>query len=684
MQIKITHNKGIFLKWCYYFSLLILVLLSFSWFYMTNEDAWITYRYVKNLANGYGLVANPYGVTQLGASSLVHVLILATLNKFLSIDINIASKLLSIFSTLMIAIINFFTTKKILLKQPQNNNYVYFVNIIFVMLLASSSYFLVWITQGLETTFYSMLLFALYSMIVWYVYSPNKDRKILSYVLAALLFIVTNTRPESMTIFAIVLTIQYIIYIKESKLKDELYNLLRFSFVFIALTAILLLWQYVYFGDTSTNPSYVKLALSVWHDGLNEYFFKYFQTKGFLFSAIVIISVLLTVVVTTKLILKSKEYKTGIYHFLPMMFFSVCIVFSYVSGGDYMSFYRFIMPYYPFLILLLIFTPILYFRTLKIVIALQLAILTIVIFSNLRYENIPDTKWWNINFQNPNTIDKNNAYHSATNKIKNIMQEHPNEFYAISEAGYVPYHLDFNSIDIMGLNQKEIARAHKIYSLDNVFNATRDFVLSQTPRLIVVRSGLIFDNIQNSIKCDPGLAWFFNPYIQSAFFKKYYKLIGELPNKMHINQDFPLFERKNNIPHVSYIKGQEQKNQEFLLTGFYFEKSKIWMSTLSRVMIMPNSSHKELVFKGHIPDIHQYEGNNFNLKFSFNDDSVGDKIFFEKNIKKSGFFEIRLPLNSLITKPNHFFLLTLKASKLKATNGDERDLSCIFEEVGFE
>lgn len=477
----------------------------------------------------------------------------------------------------------------------------------------------------------------------------------------------------------IVIATMYIIYIKEGKQRSDLVNLIKVFIIFTVFTCAILLWKYIYFGDIKSNPSYVKLAVSIWLNGINDYFLKYFTDKGALFSVAFFISSILLLVKMTYTLFFSRDYRFALISFLSISTFSISAIFSWISGGDYMPFYRFIIPYYPFLILILILTPVLYSKQYGKVIFFQGLVASIVIYSASYHEKVLYPRWWKVNFQNPNTALKHSGYDKAVDALSNEMKKHPNDFYALSEFGYIPYHLDYIGLDIMGLNQKEIARTHKIYSINKAVNASRDFIFSKTPYIISVSGDLFMKD--GIIKANDSLSWFFTPYLESNFFKKYYKNITEVSSKPKKEFAITMFARRHDIPHISYLN--RQVNSEFLLSGFIKKQKQTWMSPLARIMLFPTKQHKELVFKGYIPDIQSYPGNTFNIQFKFNQDSVGDKIFFEKNIKKSGIFEVRIPINPLVAKPNQFFLLTIKSSKLNSKNSDTRNLSCLFVETAF-
>ena len=67
-----------------------------QYFHLTNEDAFIGFRYTRNFAEGYGLVTNPGGTTQEGFSNLSEILIVGSLNRITNVDILYTTKIIGV------------------------------------------------------------------------------------------------------------------------------------------------------------------------------------------------------------------------------------------------------------------------------------------------------------------------------------------------------------------------------------------------------------------------------------------------------------------------------------------------------------------------------------------------------------------------------------------------------------
>ena len=158
----------------------------------TQDDAFISYRYVKNFVNGQGLVFNP-GERVEGYTNFLWIILLSIFVKF-GLDIIVVSKILGIASGCMALFIIYKIS--VLVLQAKNESEVpseaWFFPLFPSLLLASNSAFAYWSISGLETTFFVMAV-----LLSVYFYFTNERLMILSSALSTLI------RPEGVLIFAI-------------------------------------------------------------------------------------------------------------------------------------------------------------------------------------------------------------------------------------------------------------------------------------------------------------------------------------------------------------------------------------------------------------------------------------------------------------------------------------------------
>ena len=83
-------------NWLLGLSVFLLLILEWYYWYYTVDDAFISFRYVRNLLDGHGLVFNP-GERVEGYSNFLWVMVLAALGKFFP-NIPLVAKILGVVS----------------------------------------------------------------------------------------------------------------------------------------------------------------------------------------------------------------------------------------------------------------------------------------------------------------------------------------------------------------------------------------------------------------------------------------------------------------------------------------------------------------------------------------------------------------------------------------------------------
>jgi len=677
----------------------IVLIHAFSYFQETNEDAWISFKYAVNLSEGHGLVSNRGGVPQEGYSNFILVLLLALFKKIFGFDVVFISKAIGITSILGAISINYFILKLFFhkisnaLKGEDNLSYFYrykelyfhFINIGLILGIAFSNYFNLWAIQGLETILYS---FVVGSVLCALIYALIEKKPHYLYLATVLSFVSMNTRPEGIMNFFLVIGLCLIYFILEKKIDPIVTRSLIISILlYSSMVAALFIFKYLYFGDIIANPTHIKLALSVWSLRW-PYILQYFSNKGFLFSFTILLSLLLSVIYGLQVVFKKTIAGfvdpyfiiIGIAVFIFSQFF-----YAWYSGGDYMPHSRFIVTHYPLFILLsylvLIYSIALFkMDQLGIVVLFLIAL----IFCQSAYgEPVTDKKWWQIGFVSPLSVQNDTVYGRTVSKVKKIMEKHENDYYATSEFGYIPYHLiNLKGLDMMGLNQKEVARNYKIYPLNEAFYASRDYILSKKPFIIFVGS-FFYDKKQKEMVFYPGVAWFFKQYYESEYFLKNYE--GNIPIDGCIVNSFTFLKWNNRYRSANKIYWNDLTNRDKLMYGFHVKEGKVWIGPLARVLIKPKKGDKNIILEGKLPPSKYDENRSLILELRSNEKAVGDLLIGRIIIDNSDDFKAKFLLPENILKENEDILLTLTAKQRISDENDQetRSASYIFKSIYF-
>jgi arabinofuranosyltransferase len=295
------------------------------WFFRTFfiDDAFITFRYVRQFVAGNGLVYN-IGERVEGYSNFLWVMLLALPHAFgaeLITTARVLSTALSIGSLLL--------TYSLARSAPYP--------VLAPIMLAAASPFGAWTMGGLETSLFAFLVTA---SVATFVYEEERGRGAASGVLFGLLAL---ARPEGMIFFALAAGFRawQLFSIGRARLaKIDSRDWLRLA-GFIALFVPHFLWRLSYYGYPLPNTVYAK-SMGLHPRALIEgvyYLFDGLTTLG---------GPLLLLLPVGILLLQAKDFR---YRFI-----SVCcgtyLLFNVISGGDWMPMHRFWVHILPLLIVL--------------------------------------------------------------------------------------------------------------------------------------------------------------------------------------------------------------------------------------------------------------------------------------------------------------------------------------------
>lgn len=458
------------------FLLISFVVVALNTWNFKFDDAFISYRYSKHLALGYGLRWNIAEPPTEGYTNFFLVLCLAPLVK-LGFDPLTATRLLSYFAVAGTFILIFnFGRRHFPFSSP-------------VPWVAASLILMVPETKencltGLETSVYSYLL--LLTFITGYeaILEPQNPKNILSFSLFS--FATFLTRPEGILLYPLV----FVFYFFETrKSKQELQNLFRSVLILVALSIVYFGWKYWYFGSLLPNSFYVKAAERTWFRPLGYISVRtYIQQRSHYFLMLLAIAGLLSSFLLTDNSLKSCRRLialclafTGIY----FLFFLRVDTLMDISG-------RFLYPVTGILVISTLPMLANCFRELPesigksgLFILLILLGLCCIIQGRQSLDvmalgrNLLRVKSGNANLE---LMYKENEVAKKLSKFENIRQTR----IAFGDSGVIPYYTDSVWLDTVGLNDPFIARQRNLEKL-------AEYVFSWNPDLIILpgfRNGL--------------------------------------------------------------------------------------------------------------------------------------------------------------------------------------------------
>jgi arabinofuranosyltransferase len=286
------------------------------------DDAFISFRYAKNLAQGNGLVFN-VGERVEGYSNFLWVLLLSLLVK-LGLNVVVLSKGLAVlFSLFTILLLLRFSR----LLNPKDDIFNYLA----ALLLACCGAYAAWSTGGLETSFFTFLLTSGSFFLVWGIIKKR------GFVVSGIVFaLLCMTRLDGL-IFAGV-SFAFLLYLSIVKRRIELRKVWMACLCFLLPFLSYFIWRWSYYGKLLPNTFYIKLGdNSLYHQGL-IYLFD-FLNRFWIWLMVVPLFFL------GRALKHNKNLKPVAFYFSSMILV-FCLYVIYV-GGDFMDMFRFLVPILP-------------------------------------------------------------------------------------------------------------------------------------------------------------------------------------------------------------------------------------------------------------------------------------------------------------------------------------------------
>ncbi|MFW9904328.1 MAG: hypothetical protein ACFFFH_08360 [Candidatus Thorarchaeota archaeon] len=256
-------------------SLLIFLLNSFNLLFFTVDDAFISYRYADNLANGYGFSWNYDNKPMFGFSNYLLV-ILEAFGIILGFKPLLFSKFIGILCGLSCILLIGYLVRELM----DGKFSFYFLPSLNWTLLASS-----WAhsVSGMETIIFTFLCTLCAYLYILYI---KQDRSLFLGILTFFLVQAILCRYEGAFIYIGIIVHQLLLLLVSKQFNFRMIKkkiLLSLPGFFII---ILLIWNYLYFGQILPNPFFLKssLSLSSLIKNIQEIFFNFLSFYlGYLF-----------------------------------------------------------------------------------------------------------------------------------------------------------------------------------------------------------------------------------------------------------------------------------------------------------------------------------------------------------------------------------------------------------------
>jgi len=444
----------------------------------TSDDAFISYRYAENWSAGKGLVFNAGEKTE-GFSNFLWVLILALFNR-LGFPSLVVSKALSFAASLILVVLMF--------KKAEAWGRSRFASAAPALSLAFSASLAYFSMSGLETVFYACLLFLAVFLHERYEVKPSPGTFSALY---GILLAASLTRPEGIMFFGLSAA-HHIVEKIVSKKGISLGKMLTAWAGAAAVVSVFLVLRYNYYSAWLPNTFYAK-PKGTFAEGTGSALLSNIANSFFVGAFLL---VLLIPALSRISFLKKNSY--------PLLFVAGQIVFmSY--AGDWMALGRFFFPVLPIVLDL----------DFKFLGSLETSARSP---SRARFmKSLP--AWLSLVFAVSNLFQTAAARRNVdlypflvmeSSALKECGKYLKREFpagtlIATRRQGAVPYYSGMDSVDILGLTDRDIALNIYLSGGDSSSDSLNaDYILSREPGVIVLFSSTVRDGGMLYDKNEPG------------------------------------------------------------------------------------------------------------------------------------------------------------------------------------
>lgn len=432
------------------------------------DDAFISYRYARNLANGDGITWNPNEAPVEGYTNFLLVLILAPFIKF-GADPLLVTRILSIIAAIGMCILLYNLSGKNYRLLPEVS---FLIVVSFLLFTNTDSLCII----GLETVLYTAAIFLSFAVASKYFENRNPAY---GYFFGLACFITFLLRPEVVFLWVSFFLIAGMENRQKGEKISQLINfLLPVTIGFLLPFGAYLAWKYVYFGTIIPNPYYVKASSSHLFSPLGLQSVWDFIVNNRLWISMTALSFFIT---------RETGFQSG--RRLAELFCLIYLLFylrvdTLMNVGD-----RFLYPIIIFLVYCSVpaisriysllleqkLPALIKIPTILSIIILALNPLSIQqIIGNLRAMRTEDSNQLS---QNNSLMQKEYRMALALSKYAGIKQIR----IAFGDAGVIPYFSEALSLDDVGLNDRFIAQETDI-------NKLTDYYFKQKSELAILTS----------------------------------------------------------------------------------------------------------------------------------------------------------------------------------------------------
>lgn len=413
-----------------------------------QDDAFISFRYAENFANGHGLIYNIGYEPVQGYTNFLWTLLLS-IGSYLNLELISWSMVLGFIFAPGTLFFTYYTSFKVTKSR--------FAAYLSVFLLGTNYTYSSYITGGLETQLQAFLVIvSVYISLFLLDKNSNVKTGRMWYLMLSVLFsLAAMTRLDSILLCGMLfLTISYSLYTSQEELKEKVDKFVCLSLPSILIVGLWLFSTYLYYGDILPNTYYLKV-----YDISSE-----FGVLALLRGVYYVVSFFIRYGLSFFIL-------AGIFYFRKVLFeykfttlfavmASVWVLYIIRVSGDFME-YRFFVPIMPLIYILftsalISLVPNFKGRIIPVVFLLIMSLYHAVTFSSTRalfgIQSISGLE------EMIKGEDGDSGNQKVGRVLGNIFADTSSPVIIANGSGAIPYYSKLTNIDILGLNNKWVAR----------------------------------------------------------------------------------------------------------------------------------------------------------------------------------------------------------------------------------
>ncbi len=232
----------------------LVLLLAHAWWYrFLTDDAFISFRYARNLARGHGLVFNAGFERVEGYTNFLWVIVLAAFDR-----VGVAPERIANVLSLLCGVAIWWLVLRVSLRLERP----VWLALTPVVLLAATRSFAVWCTSGLETKAFELLTFAGALRAVSEVESRRAGTRETWVLSSLLLALASLTRPDGVVVASGLFASRWVLERRGGGAHPP--AVARGVGLFVAILAAHLVFRLAYYGDWLPNTYYAKVGGRTW------------------------------------------------------------------------------------------------------------------------------------------------------------------------------------------------------------------------------------------------------------------------------------------------------------------------------------------------------------------------------------------------------------------------------------